>query len=218
MLLWLSLALGLNLRDDRPCGRLREAGGLGTAVVLACVWAALAGTFYGAIIPFWRSEAELRAGDSLMAVRPPRFEEARESYRRAIEADHYNVPALAGPGGPRIPLLAVPRGGQSQGALLGAVLLAHDGALDGKWRDPDNLEARRRQAAYARRSWRRCRPTRRRRSCSSSGARSSRPRAGPPPSIPPARESGRTWPGRAPTWGCIRTRSARPGRRCGSTP
>ncbi len=65
------LALGLNLRDDRPCGRLRELGGLGPTIVLACVWAGLAGTFYGAVMPYWESESHRLAGDSLLASRPP---------------------------------------------------------------------------------------------------------------------------------------------------
>ena len=150
MMLWMTLALGLNLRDDRPCGRLREAGGLGSAVVLACVWAALAGTFYGAVVPFWRSEAEQRAGDSLMAVRPPRFEEAREAYRRAIEADHYNVQPWLALAELEFRFWRSPEAAIRKEPYWERVLFAHDGALDGKWRDPDNLDARRRQAFYAR--------------------------------------------------------------------
>ena len=64
MSLWVLLALGLNLRDDRPCGRLRDVGGLGPAIVLACVWAALAGTFFGAVVPSWKSEAALERANA----------------------------------------------------------------------------------------------------------------------------------------------------------
>ena len=69
--LWLLIALGLNLRDDRPCGRLREYAGRLPAFALALVWAALAGSFAGAIVPFWRSEAALARADDALAHRPP---------------------------------------------------------------------------------------------------------------------------------------------------
>ena len=85
--LWLLIALGLNLRDDRPCGRLREYAGRLPAFALAIVWSALAGSFVGAITPFWRSEAALAGADDALAHRPPDFERARlltSSPRRPI--------------------------------------------------------------------------------------------------------------------------------------
>ncbi len=76
LVLWLLIALGLNLRDDRPCGRLREYAGRLPAFGLALVWSALAGSFVGAITPFWRSEAALARADDALAHRPPDFERA----------------------------------------------------------------------------------------------------------------------------------------------
>ena len=89
--LWLLIALGLNLRDDRPCGRLREYAGRLPAFALAIVWSALAGSFVGAITPFWRSEAALAGADDALAHRPPDFERAQAAYEFAKEADRYNA-------------------------------------------------------------------------------------------------------------------------------
>ena len=75
--LWLLLALGLNLRDDRPCGRLRVASGRLAGIGLALFWAALAGSFAGAILPFWRCEAALAAADEALARLPRHFERRR---------------------------------------------------------------------------------------------------------------------------------------------
>ncbi|MGA7496199.1 MAG: O-antigen ligase family protein [Isosphaeraceae bacterium] len=90
LMLWLLIALGLNLRDDRPCGRLREFAGGMPAFALAIVWSALAGSFVGAITPFWRSEAALARADDALAHRPPDFERAQAAYEIAEEADRYS--------------------------------------------------------------------------------------------------------------------------------
>ena len=90
LVLWLLIALGLNLRDDRPCGRLREHAGRLPAFALAIVWSALAGSFVGAITPFWRSEAALAGADDALAHRPPDFERAQAAYEFAEEADRYS--------------------------------------------------------------------------------------------------------------------------------
>ena len=90
LVLWLLIALGLNLRDDRPCGRLREYTGRLPAFALAIVWSALAGSFVGAITPFWRSEAALAGADDALAHRPPDFERAQAAYEFAEEADRYS--------------------------------------------------------------------------------------------------------------------------------
>lgn len=90
LVLWLLIALGLNLRDDRPCGRLREYAGRLPAFALAIFWSALAGSFVGAIIPFWRSEAALAGADDALAHRPPDFERAQAAYEFAKEADRYS--------------------------------------------------------------------------------------------------------------------------------
>ena len=88
--LWLLIALGLNLRHDRPCGRLREYAGRLPAFAMAMIWSALAGSFVGAIIPFWRSEAALAVADDALARRPPDFKRAQAAYEFAEEADRYS--------------------------------------------------------------------------------------------------------------------------------
>ncbi len=150
MSLWVLLALGLNLRDDRACGRLRIVGGLGPTALLAVAWAALAGTFFGAVMPFWKSEAERAVGDAAMASRPPAFEIAREAYKRSIEADHYNVRPWISLADLEFAYWHSPEVAARKQSLWTRVLIAMDDALDSKWRNPNNLGLRRRQAAYAR--------------------------------------------------------------------
>jgi len=88
--LWLLIAVGLNLRDDRPCGRLRDYDGRMPGFALAIVWSALAGSFVGAITTFWRSEAALALADDALAHRPPDFDRAQAAYDFAKEADRYS--------------------------------------------------------------------------------------------------------------------------------
>ena len=168
MSLWVLLALGLNLRDDRPCGRPRVAGGLGLAVVLACVWAALAGTYFGAIVPFWKSEAAVEAGNRAMLARPPAFEEARRDFTAAIEADRHNLRAWVALAAlefaywqsPEVTAIrdkfrqkkAIRPAGTvaMPDEIWGRVLIVLDDALNPTFRNPNNLDLRRRQANYAR--------------------------------------------------------------------
>jgi hypothetical protein len=91
LMLWLLIALGLNLRDDRPCSHLRDAGGRLGAVGLAFIWVALFGTFWGAITPFWQSEAEIREAKAWMDRKPPDFKRAEDAFLRAIESDKYSA-------------------------------------------------------------------------------------------------------------------------------
>ena len=49
--LWSTLAIGLNLRDDRSCGRLREYESRVPPFVLSTIWAAVIGVFVGAVDP-----------------------------------------------------------------------------------------------------------------------------------------------------------------------
>ena len=88
--LWTLLAIGLNLRDDRSCGRLREAGRI-PAFVGAIAWAGIFGTFVGSVIPHWNAEIALaEAEDALDPRRPPNFEKAEAAYERARRADPYS--------------------------------------------------------------------------------------------------------------------------------
>ncbi|SIO65765.1 O-Antigen ligase [Singulisphaera sp. GP187] len=91
LMLWSLIALGLNLREDRPCGRLRESGGRFLGFGLALVWAALLGTFVGAIGPFWRSEAAIAAADAALRATPPKFEVAEAAYKEAYAFDKYSA-------------------------------------------------------------------------------------------------------------------------------
>lgn len=150
MSLWVLLALGLNLREDRPCGRLREVGGLGPTVVLACLWAALAGTFFGAVMPAWKSEAVREAGDFAMARRPPAYEDAREAYTRAIETDPYNVEPWVALAELEYEFWRSPEQMKRKEPVFMRPLLVMDKALDPAWRNPNNLRLRRKQAALAR--------------------------------------------------------------------
>ncbi len=89
--LWLLIALGLNLREDRACGRLREFDTRLPGFALAIVWSALVGSFFGAITPFWLSEAAIARADDALRHQPPDFERAAAAYQTAKEADRYNA-------------------------------------------------------------------------------------------------------------------------------
>ncbi|WP_406696949.1 O-antigen ligase family protein [Singulisphaera sp. Ch08] len=91
LMLWTLIALGLNLRDDRRCGQVREWGGRYLGFALALVWAALLGTFVGAIQPFWRSEAQIAVANSALSANPPRFEVAEAAYKEAYATDKYSA-------------------------------------------------------------------------------------------------------------------------------
>jgi O-antigen ligase len=83
--LWTLLALGLNLRDDRPCGQLRVLGHRGPAFGVSIVFAALAGSFYGSVMPFWRSERAIAEAEGYLAQRKPNFAAARAAFLRAAD-------------------------------------------------------------------------------------------------------------------------------------
>ena len=89
--LWIWVGLALNLRDDRPEGKLRIFG-RAPACVAALFWSAIAGLFYGAIVPFWRSEA--RIDDALALVAPnnpqPDFDQAEAACLKAVELDNFS--------------------------------------------------------------------------------------------------------------------------------
>ncbi len=88
--LWSMIALGLNLRDDRPCGRLRGPLGRLPAFAVAAVWAALLGTFIGAVTPYWKVEAEFADAEEALRLQPPNFERAERAYIRAKDADRFS--------------------------------------------------------------------------------------------------------------------------------
>jgi O-antigen ligase len=150
MSLWVLLAIGLNLREDRPCGRLREFRSLWPTVGLACIWAALAGTYFGAVTPFWHSEAERAAGDEAMSRKPPAFEVARQAYLQAIEADRYNVRPFIALANLEYAYWRSPEGSSRKEPIWMKVNAALSAGLDKTWRNPNNLNLRRLQARFAR--------------------------------------------------------------------
>lgn len=98
---WTTLALALNLRLDRPCSTSHSWGSRMVAFGLAAVWAAMLGTFVGAITPYWRVESALAEADEAIAAAKsalrtelptsPKvtaaFERAEAAYERAEDAD-----------------------------------------------------------------------------------------------------------------------------------
>jgi O-antigen ligase len=89
--LWSALAIGLNLREDRFCGQLREYASRVPPFVLSTVWAAVVGLFLGAVIPYWRSEAAIADAEDAMRRQPPDFNRAKNDFEAAIAADRYYV-------------------------------------------------------------------------------------------------------------------------------
>ena len=90
--LWIALALALNLREDRPCGKLRETGwGRVFAFGFAACWVALLGTFVGAVTPYWRAEAAMADAADALGSKPPLFERAEAAYLRAKDADRLSA-------------------------------------------------------------------------------------------------------------------------------
>ena len=93
--LWSMMALGLNLRDDRACGRLREYDSRMPALVLAVVWAAVLGTFVGVVGPFWRSEAAIEAAEAAINHRPPDYRARRGRLFQRHRRGSVQCPPLA---------------------------------------------------------------------------------------------------------------------------
>ena len=83
------LAIGLNLRDDRPCGWQRDYQSRVPPFVMAVGWAALLGTFVGLVSPFWRAESFIAEANAAITRRPPDFLRADAAYVKAFEADPY---------------------------------------------------------------------------------------------------------------------------------
>jgi hypothetical protein len=87
--LWSLMALGLNLREDRPCGQLRALESRVPAFTWAAAWAAILGVFLGAVVPFWRTESAIAEGEEAIGRQPPDFERAERAYARAIAAEGF---------------------------------------------------------------------------------------------------------------------------------
>ncbi len=75
---WSMLAIGLNLRDDRGCGRLREYASRVPPFVLSLIWAAMAGLLAGDVLPYWKAEAAIAEAEAAMRRQPPDFKAAEK--------------------------------------------------------------------------------------------------------------------------------------------
>ncbi len=145
---WVLLALGLNLRDDRPCGRLNDFGGRVRAFIVAMVWAALIGTFAGSVLPYWKAEGLIAEAERAADPRRSDLEHARALYTAAISAD----PLTSRPwlGLADIELRAwLARGAKSTDEGWRAVLLALEKAVSAP-RNEDSWTLHSRRAGYAR--------------------------------------------------------------------
>jgi O-antigen ligase len=92
--LWSTLALGMNLRDERSCSLLREHDSRVPPFCLAVIYSAVLGTFLGAVIPFWNSEAAIAEAEEAWRQRPPDFERAARAFERALAIDRYSARPL----------------------------------------------------------------------------------------------------------------------------
>jgi hypothetical protein len=91
LLLWSMLALGLNLRDDRRCSHIFEYDNRMPAVGMAAGWSALLGTFFGVVVPFWKSESDMTQAEAAIRHIPPNHQGAETAYLDAIRNDGYSA-------------------------------------------------------------------------------------------------------------------------------
>lgn len=145
---WMLLALGQNLREDRPAGQRRLAiSRLGTCG-LALIWAAFVGTFLGAIGPFWQSQAAIsRAKDAVATAGLPDFDRARRAYAQAIAADKLNPDPWTELAMLEFQFWTSPASG-GDNRVWPRILLALDSSVSPP-RNPDSVSLQRRRAAMA---------------------------------------------------------------------
>jgi len=102
LMLWGLAAVGLNLRDDRSCGRLRTFSGLLPPFLISAVLAAVIGSFYGAVAPYWRMRSALEAAErslpsgssQFVSLRDEQAQRAAAKLEEAIAADAAAVDPL----------------------------------------------------------------------------------------------------------------------------
>jgi len=66
------------------------------ALGIAVAWAAVVGTFFGLVMPFWHSEAAMAQAEEAIHRLPPDSERAALGYEIASSADRYNSRAWIG--------------------------------------------------------------------------------------------------------------------------
>jgi hypothetical protein len=89
--LWTLIALGQDLRDDRPAGQLRAVGGRWWAFGLAIAFAALSGSFFGSNAPHWRAEGLMAEAQTAIRRKTPDARRAMVAYMNAGRADRYTA-------------------------------------------------------------------------------------------------------------------------------
>jgi hypothetical protein len=85
LMLWSFVAIGQNIRTDRPCGRWRTLEGRTPSFILAAFWAALAGTFVGTESPHWQAQAAIAQAEAQQ-------QQAHEAWREAMRHLPPNLP------------------------------------------------------------------------------------------------------------------------------
>ncbi len=203
LVLWILLALGLNLRDDRPSGRLRERRGIGRVAIVALVWAGVMGAFWGAIGPFWKSEILTDRGEALMERRPPQYELARETFLAAAEADRANMRPRLDQAELEFAFWKSP-GGMNRPGYWERVFLALDEAIKPPCATRTRCTSAGSRPSTLEWSSSSC-PAPSPATCSRSGARSSAPRGEPRSSTRPAPRSAPSSPRPAPSSACTAT-------------
>jgi O-antigen ligase len=86
---WAMLAIGLNLADNRRSAALHDLDTRMPSLGLMFVWAALLGSFLGAVRPYWRAEAAIASAEEALLRKPPELEGAIRAYEAAAAADRY---------------------------------------------------------------------------------------------------------------------------------
>ena len=87
LMLWVGLALTLNLCTDRGCGVVRQWDGWGPAFAMGAAWAVLAGVFAGTMLPYFQAQNRI-AEASIATAR------ARRAYQQTLNEIPNSVPAV----------------------------------------------------------------------------------------------------------------------------
>ncbi len=146
--LWILIALGLNLREDLGCGKLREYAGRTFPFLGGVVAAILLGLSYRDVTPYLRSQTLIgRARDQISREKPD-FDRARTAYFNAISADPYDVTPWYGLADLEFQYW-LSRGAKAGEPIWKEVDIALLKALDAP-RDPRTLGVQLQRAGYAR--------------------------------------------------------------------
>ena len=87
LMLWIGLALGMNLRVDRACGTLYTWKGWGPAFALGAIAASVAGVFAGTMLPYFQAQTKIEEGREAVS-------RARRMYQLTLAEIPNSVPRL----------------------------------------------------------------------------------------------------------------------------